>query len=72
MAEKKGKKKKGRKFLSLYCTDLTEKAREGKIDRIIGRDNEIYRAVQILCRRSESTTALWTSESLIVTLWKFS
>jgi len=51
--KKKGKKKKGRKFLSLYCTDLTEKAREGKIDRIIGRDNEIYRAVQSLCRPLE-------------------
>ncbi len=54
----KGKKKKGRKFLSLYCTDLTEKAREGKIDRIIGRDNEIYRAVQILCRRSKNNPCL--------------
>lgn len=56
--KKKGKKKKGRKFLSLYCTDLTEKAREGKIDRIIGRDNEIYRAVQILCRRSKNNPCL--------------
>ena len=56
--KKKGKKKKGRKFLSLYCMDLTEKAREGKIDRIIGRDNEIYRAVQILCRRSKNNPCL--------------
>ena len=56
--KKKGKKKKRRKFLSLYCTDLTEKAREGKIDRIIGRDNEIYRAVQILCRRSKNNPCL--------------
>ena len=56
--KKKSKKKKGRKFLSLYCTDLTEKAREGKIDRIIGRDNEIYRAVQILCRRSKNNPCL--------------
>lgn len=51
-------KKKGRKFLSLYCTDLTEKARDGRIDRIIGRDNEIYRAVQILCRRSKNNPCL--------------
>ncbi len=57
-SEKKGKKKKGRKFLSLYCTDLTAKAREGRIDRIIGRDKEIYRAVQILCRRSKNNPCL--------------
>ena len=54
----KKNRKKGRKFLSLYCTDLTEKARDGRIDRIIGRDNEIYRAVQILCRRSKNNPCL--------------
>ncbi|MBS7361804.1 MAG: AAA family ATPase, partial [Oscillospiraceae bacterium] len=54
----KKNKRKGRKFLSLYCTDLTAKAREGGIDRIIGRDNEIYRTVQILCRRSKNNPCL--------------
>ena len=54
----KKNKKRGRKFLSLYCTDLTAKARDGGIDRIIGRDNEIYRTVQILCRRSKNNPCL--------------
>ena len=58
-----GKKNKGegerkRKFLDQYCTDLTAKARAGRIDRIIGRDNEIYRAVQILCRRTKNNPCL--------------
>ncbi len=47
-----------RKFLPLYCTDLTAKARAGQIDRIIGRENEIYRTVQILCRRSKNNPCL--------------
>ncbi|MBQ5825680.1 MAG: ATP-dependent Clp protease ATP-binding subunit, partial [Clostridia bacterium] len=50
--KKKKPEKNKRKYLSLYCTDLTAKARNGKIDRIIGRDNEISRAIQILCRRT--------------------
>lgn len=50
--KKQGNKK--RKYLSLYCTDLTERARDGKLDRIIGRDREIYRTVQILCRRTKN------------------
>lgn len=52
--KKQGNKNKKRKYLSLYCTDLTERAREGKLDRIIGRDREIYRTVQILCRRTKN------------------
>lgn len=61
--KKKGKKKgennqKKRKFLPLYCTNLTQKAKDGKIDRIIGRDNEIYRTIQILCRRSKNNPCL--------------
>ncbi len=56
-AEQKKKEKK-RKFLSLYCTDLTKKAREGGIDRIIGRDREIYRVVQILSRRTKNNPCL--------------
>lgn len=62
--EKKNKKKKQgtknekRKFLGLYCTDLTERARENKLDRIIGREQEIARTVQILCRRTKNNPCL--------------
>ena len=49
---------KKRKYLSQFCTDLTAKAREGKTDRIIGRENEIYRSIQILCRRSKNNPCL--------------
>ena len=61
--QKKDKKKQGtkndkRKMLSLYCTDLTARAREGKLDRIIGRDIEIARAIQILCRRTKNNPCL--------------
>lgn len=59
---KRGEEKDGggkeRKALSMFCTDLTAKAREGKIDRIIGRENEIYRAIQILCRRTKNNPCL--------------
>ena len=47
-----------RKYLSQFCTNLTQKARDGKIDRIIGRDNEIYRSIQILCRRTKNNPCL--------------
>ena len=53
--EKRGKK---RKYLTLYCTDLTAKARESKLDRVIGRDREIARTVQILCRRQKNNPCL--------------
>ncbi len=49
---------KKRKFLTLYCTDLTARAREGKIDNIIGRNKEIARVIQILCRRSKNNPCL--------------
>ena len=50
--DKKDKKKKNkRKFLEQYCENLTRKAADGKIDNIIGRNDEIYRTIQILCRR---------------------
>ena len=49
---------KKRKFLTLYCTDLTARARDGKIDNIIGRNKEISRVVQILCRRSKNNPCL--------------
>ena len=47
-----------RKFLNTYCTDLTEKARLGKVDRIVGRDKEIQRVIQILCRRQKNNPCL--------------
>ncbi len=50
----KEKEEKKRKYLSQFCTDLTAKAKSGAIDRIIGRENEIYRAIQILCRRTKN------------------
>lgn len=56
--KKKEKKNKKRKYLNLYCTNLTQKAKEGKIDRIIGRDDEIYRVTQILCRRTKNNPCL--------------
>ncbi len=56
--EKGEKNNKKRKFLPLYCTNLTERARDGKLDRIIGRENEIYRTIQILCRRSKNNPCL--------------
>ncbi len=55
---KKRGKKNGHKFLDTYCTNLTQKAREGKIDRIIGRDREIERIVQILSRRQKNNPCL--------------
>ncbi len=47
-----------RKFLDTYCDNLTMKAAEGKLDRIIGRDREIYRTVQILSRRQKNNPCL--------------
>ncbi len=52
------KKNKKRKYLGQYCTDLTARARKGEIDTIIGRDREIYRAVQILSRRTKNNPCL--------------
>ncbi|MBQ5329896.1 MAG: ATP-dependent Clp protease ATP-binding subunit [Oscillospiraceae bacterium] len=55
---KEKKQKTGKKYLSNFCTHLTEKARKGELDRIIGRDAEIARAVQILCRRQKNNPCL--------------
>ncbi len=52
------KREKKRKYLSQYCTDLTARARAGEIDRIIGREREIYRVMQILSRRSKNNPCL--------------
>ncbi|MDY2509257.1 MAG: ATP-dependent Clp protease ATP-binding subunit [Ruminococcus callidus] len=56
--EKRMKKKKELKFLNNYCTNLSQRAEEGKMDVIIGRDKEIERVVQILCRRTKNNPCL--------------
>ncbi|MBQ8395604.1 MAG: ATP-dependent Clp protease ATP-binding subunit, partial [Oscillospiraceae bacterium] len=53
-SDKKANKEKELKFLTTYCTNLTERAAQGKLDNIIGRDREIGRAVQILSRRQKN------------------
>ena len=54
-----GKEQKdNRKYLNTYCQNLTKKAAEGKIDRIIGRDKELERVTQILCRRQKNNPCL--------------
>ncbi len=64
-SDKKGKKEKksekkedDKKLLRTYCTDLTEKARNGNTDKIIGRDRELDRVIQILCRRQKNNPCL--------------
>ena len=47
-----------REALKKYCIDLTERARQGKLDPVIGRDDEIRRAIQILQRRSKNNPVL--------------
>lgn len=54
----KGKPDDRRKFLGQYCTDLTAKAKNGVIDRIVGRDRELARVMQILCRRQKNNPCL--------------
>ena len=47
-----------REALKKYCLDLTERARQGKLDPVIGRDDEIRRAIQILQRRTKNNPVL--------------
>lgn len=54
--KKSGKKK--HKFLDTYCLNLTAKAREGKLDRVVGRDTETERVIQILNRRQKNNPCL--------------
>ncbi len=56
--ERKTKNKSGRKALGLYCTDLTQRAKKGELDKIIGREDEIARTIQILCRRTKNNPCL--------------
>ena len=53
-----GQKKQKHKFLDLYCQNLTQKARDGKLDRIVGRDVETERVIQILNRRQKNNPCL--------------
>lgn len=55
---KKNSQDETRKFLNTYCNNLTQKAKDGKIDNIIGRESEIQRAIQILCRRTKNNPCL--------------
>lgn len=61
--EKKTRKKsekpdKRRKCLETFCTNLTRRAKEGKIDAVVGREKEIYRVLQILSRRTKNNPCL--------------
>jgi len=47
-----------RKFLKTYTQNLTERARKGELDNIIGRDRELERVIQILCRRQKNNPCL--------------
>lgn len=55
---KKGKEGKKGRFLNQYCTNLTARAKSGELDRIIGRDKELYRTIQILSRRTKNNPCL--------------
>ena len=56
--DKGSKKSKKHKFLDSYCMDLTGRAREGKLDKVIGRDVETERVIQILNRRQKNNPCL--------------
>ena len=51
-------KKKKRRYLDQFCTNLTQRAKEGNLDKIIGREKELYRTIQILSRRSKNNPCL--------------
>ncbi len=56
--EQSGDTPKKYKFLDTYCRNLTKRAADGKLDRIIGRDRELDRVIQILCRRQKNNPCL--------------
>ena len=56
--KKDKRREKELKFLNNYCTDLSQKAKDGKLDNIIGREKEISRVVQILSRRTKNNPCL--------------
>ncbi len=55
---KKSKTKAKKKHLELYCYNLTERARKGELDCVVGRDKEIARTIQILSRRTKNNPCL--------------
>ncbi len=57
-SKKQRNEEKENKFLNSYCTNLSKRAEEGKLDRIIGRDREISRVIQILSRRTKNNPCL--------------
>ena len=57
-SERNDKNRKKYKFLDTYCRNLTARAAEGKLDKIIGRDKELDRVIQILCRRQKNNPCL--------------
>ena len=52
--EREGQVRQGTEALEAYCVNLNDKARAGKIDPLIGREQEVERTIQILCRRSKN------------------
>ena len=56
--KKRAKEEKKLKFLTTYCRNLTQFAREGKLDTMIGREKELSRVIQILCRRQKNNPCL--------------
>ena len=56
--KRKKKESKSRKYLGMYCRDLTAAAREGKLDAVIGRERETARLMQILSRRQKNNPCL--------------
>ena len=56
--EKNRQQQKKYKFLDTYCRNLTRRAAEGKLDRIVGRERELDRVIQILCRRQKNNPCL--------------
>jgi len=56
--KKRAKEAKKLKFLPVYGRNLTAYAREGRLDRIVGRDKELARVIQILCRRQKNNPCL--------------
>ena len=61
--EKSGKR--GQDALSTYCVNLNKKAQAGKIDPLIGREHEIERTIQILCRRTKTIRSTWVTRAWV-------
>lgn len=56
--KQEGPNKGGPEALTAYCVNLNQKAREGKVDPLIGRDKEIDRCIEVLCRRNKNNPIL--------------